>query len=191
MKKKTWTHTIVVIIELAVVAMLFFCLFGCSSSKRLTATDTSAHQAHVSQVDSGSTVATRDSSGIHVSNTHTETDTETSNTERIVERDSTIIYEHADGTRDVERHHSRTRTTETGNRTTEARTQTQQDTAQVTASNQERRGSVHRADTTSSATHTEARKEKKSSWPAWISGVALIAGLCIGIVLPVWLTRKR
>lgn len=191
MRHWTWTHTIVVIIELAVAALLFFCLFGCSSSKRLTATDTSAHQAHVSQVDSGSTVATRDSSGIHVSNTHTETDTETSNTERIVERDSTIIYEHADGTRDVERHHSRTRTTETGNRTTEARTQTQQDTAQVTASNQERRGSVHRADTTSSATHTEARKEKKSSWPAWISGVALIAGLCIGIVLPVWLTRKR
>jgi len=191
MRHRTWTHTVVLIIELILFAGIIFMLCSCSSSKRLTATDTSAHQAHVSQVDSGSTVATRDSSGIHVSNTHTETGTETSDTERIVERDSTIIYEHADGTRDVERHHSRTRTTEKGKRTAQTQTEDKQDTATVTASNQERRGSVHRADTTSSATHTEARKEKKSSWPAWISGLALIGGLTVCILFPWYFTRKN
>lgn len=191
MRHWNWTYTVVLMIELTLAAGIIYLLFGCSSSRRLTATSTAAHQAHVSQVDSGSTVATRDSSGIHVSNTHTETNTETSDTERIVERDSTIIYEHADGTRDVERHHSRTRTTEKGARTAQTQTEDKQDTATVTASTMERRGSVHKADSSSTQAHEETRKEKKSIWPVWISGIALIVGLVTGILLPLYLTRRK
>lgn len=191
MRHWTWTYTAVVCIEATLLVGLIFLLCSCSSSRKMTVTSTAAHQAHVSQVDSGATQAQRDSSGVHSQSDRRQSSTERTDSEHIVETDVTVIHEHADGTRTSERRISRTRTTDTNSNTrTQASSETQ-DTTTVTASTEERRGSVHKTDSTSTEHKEETKTEKKSSWKAWISGVALIIGLCIGIFIPIYLTRKR
>lgn len=174
-----------IVLMLVLIVIMFLC--SCASKKKVTESTEQVRVEHVQSVDSVAREATRDSVSVRVQRDSVATASERYLQELLKEKDSVVIYEHSDGTRDVERHHVRSREVLNGEKASEQKQSIVEDTVKQEQHVQEVEQYLAKIDSLESIEKNEMIEKVRYRY-GWSIVIAL--GIILAILLLAWRIGK-